>query len=126
MVDTTVMNVAAMAFSLQAGRAIKQRFGLPVGCAPSNGTYMWKELRELGIGNVFSGADAGAHAMASLLWNDFLFYGPMTGTERVFGAVAAAESIKAILGFGESGKIIASPAHPARTLFGSFIEEIES
>ena len=35
MVDTTVMNVAAMAFSLQAGREIKGRFGLPVGCAPS-------------------------------------------------------------------------------------------
>jgi len=48
MVDTTVMNVAAMAFSLQAGREIQEHFGLPVGCAPSNGTYMWKELRELG------------------------------------------------------------------------------
>jgi tetrahydromethanopterin S-methyltransferase subunit H len=125
MVDTTVMNVAAMAFSMQAGREIKERFGFPVGCAPSNGTYMWKELRQLGIGNVFAGADAGAHAMASLLWSDFLFYGPMTGTERVFGAVAAAESIKTMFGYAESGEVTAAPAHPARTLFGKFIEEIE-
>lgn len=124
LVDTTVMNVAAMAFSLQAGREIKERFGFAVGCAPSNGTYMWKELRQLGIG--FAGADAGAHAMASILWNDFLFYGPMTGTERVFGAVAAAESIKTMFGYAEAGEVIASPDHPARTLFGKFIEEIES
>lgn len=126
MVDTTVMNVAAMAFSIQAAREIKERFGFAVGCAPSNGTYMWKELRQIGIGKVFTGADAGAHAMASLLWSDFLFYGPMTGTERVFGAVAAAESIKAMFGYAESGKIIASPEHPARKLFGKFIDEIES
>jgi len=126
LIDTTVMNVAAMAFSLQAGREIKERLGLPVGCAPSNGTYMWKELRQLGLRNGFAGADAGAHAIASALWNDFLFYGPMTGTERVFGAVAAAESIKVMLGFAETGEVIASPGHPARTLFGKFIEEIES
>jgi tetrahydromethanopterin S-methyltransferase subunit H len=125
LVDTTVMNVAAMAFSIQACRDIKERFGFAVGCAPSNGTYMWKELRQLG-GGVFSGADASAHGIASLLWNDFLFYGPMTGTERVFGAVATAESIKTMLGYAESGEIIASPDHPARTLFGAFLEEIES
>lgn len=126
LVDTTVMNVAAMAFSIEAGREIKEIFGLPVGCAPSNGTYMWKELRQLGLRNGFTGADAGAHALAALLWNDFLFYGPMTGTERVFGAVAAADSIKAMLGYSATGGVIASQTHPARMLFEKFIGEIES
>jgi tetrahydromethanopterin S-methyltransferase subunit H len=126
MVDTTVMNVAAMAFSLEAGLEIKRRFGIPVGCAPSNGTYMWKELRQLGIGNGFAGADAGAHGVAALLWNDFLFYGPMTGTERVFGAVAAAESIKAMFAYSETDKLTASQTHPVRKLFGPFVEEIQA
>ena len=54
------------------------------------------------------------------------FYGPMTGTERVFGAVAAAESIKALFGYTASGEITASPEHPVRALFSKFIEEIES
>jgi hypothetical protein len=31
-----------------------------------------------------------------------------------------------MFGYAESGEIIASPEHPARTLFGAFIEEIES
>jgi len=50
----------------------------------------------------------------------------MTGTGRVFGAVAAADSIKTIFGYAESGEILASREHPARKLFGKFIEEIES
>jgi tetrahydromethanopterin S-methyltransferase subunit H len=126
MVDTTIMNVAAAAFSIQAGREIKERFGLPVGCAPSNGTYMWKEMRGLGLEDGFAGADAGAHGIAALMWNDFLFYGPMTGTGRVFGAVAAAESIKSMLAYAATGEVIAAPDHPARKLFGGFLEEIES
>ena len=126
LVDTTVMNVAAMAFSLKAGLEIKKRFGLPVGCAPSNGTYAWKELRELGLTNGFAGADAAAHGIAALLWNDFLFYGPMSGTGRVFAAAAAAESIKTMFGYAESGRLTARKSHPVRKLFGKFVEEVES
>lgn len=126
LVDTTVMNVAAMAFSIQAAFEIKKRFGLPVGCSPANGTYMWKELRRLGSRATFAGADSAAHGIAALLWNDFLFYGPMSGTERVFAATAAAESIKAMLGFAESGRLSATRSHPVRKLFSEFIEQLES
>jgi tetrahydromethanopterin S-methyltransferase subunit H len=126
LVDTTVMNVAAMAFSLQAGFEIKERFGLPVGGSPANGTYMWKEMRGPGSSECFKGADAAAHGAAALLWNDFLFYGPMTGTERVFGAAAAAESIKAMAARAASGRLAASETHPVRKLFGKFAKEVES
>lgn len=126
LVDTTVMNVAATAFSLQAGYKIKERFGLPVGCSPANGTYMWKELRELMSHDGFAGADGAAHGISALLWNDFLFYGPMTGTKRVFGAVAAAESIKAMGAYAASGRLFAAETHPVRKLFRKFVEEIES
>ncbi len=126
LVDTTVMNVAAMAFSLQAGLEIKKRFGLPVGCSPANGTYMWKELRQLGSHAGFAGADGAAHGIAALLWNDFLFYGPMSGTERVFAATAAADSMKAMFGFAESGRLPATRLHPVRRLFPEFVEQLES
>jgi len=36
LVDTAVMNLPATAFSLVASHLVKQRFGLPAGCAPSN------------------------------------------------------------------------------------------
>jgi tetrahydromethanopterin S-methyltransferase subunit H len=126
LVDTTVMNVAAMAFSIQAGREIKERFGLPVGCSPANGTYMWKELRQVASRDGFAGADGAAHGISTLLWNDFLFYGPMTGTERVFAASATAESIKTMAAYAEFGRLDAAPTHPVRKLFSKFIEEVEA
>ena len=125
-VDTTVMNVAAMAFSIQAGFEIKKSFGLPVGCSPANGTYMWKELRQIASNDGFAGADGAAHGISALLWNDFLFYGPMTGTERAFAAAATAESIKAMAAYAESGCLSAAKTHPVRKLFAKFIEEVES
>ena len=125
LVDTTVMNVAAMAFSLQAGYEIKRKYGLPVGCAPANGTYMWKEIRELKSPGMFAGADASAHGIASLLWNDFLFYGPLSGTERTFAATAVADSIKSLCAFSETGSLPAVPAHPLRRLFPDFVQQLE-
>lgn len=126
LVDTTVMNVAATAFSIQAGFEIKERFGLPVGCAPSNGTYMWKEFRDAASRAGFAGADAAAHGIASLLWNDFMFYGPMTGTERVFAATAVAESIKAMFAYAESGDLPDDKAHLVRKFFPKFLEQLDS
>ncbi len=124
LVDTTVMNVAAMAFSLQAGFDIKQKTGLPVGCAPANGTYIWEQVRKIGQ-QVFSGADATAHGIAALLWCDFLFYGPLAGTERVFAAAAVADCIKALYAFSYSRKLPAMPSHPLRRLFPEFVEQLE-
>lgn len=126
LVDTTVMNVAAMAFSIQAGFEIKERFGLPVGCAPANGTYMWEELRKIATPAGFAGADSAVCGIAVLLWNDFLFYGPMTGTERAFAAAAAAESIKAMFVYTESKRLPATQSHPLRNMFGKFVEQLES
>jgi tetrahydromethanopterin S-methyltransferase subunit H len=41
-VDTSVMNGPATAFCSLANKLIKQKWGLPTGSAPSNGSYMWK------------------------------------------------------------------------------------
>jgi len=124
LIDTTVMNVAAMAFSLQAGFEIKKTTGLPVGCAPANGTYIWEQIRQIGK-SVFSGADATAHGIAALLWSDFLFYGPMAGTERVFAAAAVADCIKALCAFSSSHSLPAAASHPLRRLFPEFVEQLE-
>ncbi len=123
LIDTTVMNLAAMAFSMQAGFEIKERFGLPVGCSPANGTYMWEEIRRFGSRSSFVGADAAAHAIAALLWSDFLFFGPMPGAERVFAAAAVAESIKATFRYAESGEL-PEVRHPLGTLFKDFVEQL--
>ncbi|MFN3534988.1 MAG: tetrahydromethanopterin S-methyltransferase, partial [Desulfatiglandales bacterium] len=47
MVDTSVMNGPATALCGLANRLIKEKWGFPCGSAPSNGSYMWKQAKEL-------------------------------------------------------------------------------
>ena len=82
MVDTAAMNLPAIAFSLAANYLIKKEFGLPVGFAPSNGTYMWRKAAKEEDKSQFSAIDAGTHAIAALA-SDFLLYGPTPGSRIV-------------------------------------------
>ena len=122
LVDTAVMNLPAATFSLVANRMIKQEFGLPVGCAPANGTYMWRKSLGVVDRNRFMAVDAGVHAIAALA-SDFLFYGPMTGTSRIFPAVAAATCLLATLAY-EEGKPLPKQSHPLSLLFPGVVEQL--
>lgn len=115
LVDTAVMNLPATTFSLLANTLIKKEFGLPVGFAPSNGTYMWRKAAGEQGKDKFPAIDAGVHAISALA-SDFLFFGPLTGTSRVFPAVAAASSMMAALAYEES-TVLPTGNHPLNLLF---------
>lgn len=121
LVDTAVMNLPATIFSLLANTLIKKEFGLPVGFAPSNGTYMWRKAAKEQDKHKFPAIDAGAHAIAALA-SDFLFYGPLTGTGRVFPAVAAASSMMAALAYEESA-FLPTESHPLYLLFPDVVKQ---
>ncbi len=125
LVDTAVMNLPATAFSLLANSLVKEEFGLPVGSAPSNGTYMWKESREMWGSKGFVGIDAGMHAISAMA-SDFMLYGPMSGTQRIFPAVAAASALLATLVYDETGTLPASNRHPLNLLFSDMVEQLTS
>jgi len=122
LVDTSVMSLPFTAFSLVANRLIKQKFGLPVGCAPSNGTYMWKKAVGEEGANKFPAVDAAIEAITAM-GSDFIFCGPMTGTIRVFSAVAAATSLLATLAYAE-GAPLPGEDHPLSRLFPEAIEQL--
>jgi tetrahydromethanopterin S-methyltransferase subunit H len=125
LVDTAVMNLPATAFSLLANSLVKEEFGLPVGSAPSNGTYMWKASREMWGSKGFVGVDAGIHAISALA-SDFMLYGPMTGTQRIFPAVAAASALLATLVYDETQMLPQSDRHPLNLLFSEMVEQLTS
>lgn len=126
LVDTSVMNLPATAFCSLANRMVKERYGLPAGSAPANGTYMWKEARQAWGGAGFAGADVAVHAVASVLWHDFLFYGPLVAAGRMFPAVAAATALQATLIYGEGGALPTSPQHPLNRLFADFAGQLSA
>ncbi|MFQ5800116.1 MAG: tetrahydromethanopterin S-methyltransferase subunit H [Candidatus Hydrothermarchaeales archaeon] len=123
LVDTSVLNVPSTAFSIIGGLRIKVAFGLPVGCAPSNGTDMWKVPRERWEKVGFAGVDSAAHAVTSL-YNDFLLYGPIESAPWIFPAIATVNSILATFAFDESGVLPSGSKHPLNLLFPDFVAEL--
>jgi tetrahydromethanopterin S-methyltransferase subunit H len=121
LVDTAVMNLPATAFSLVANYLIKQEFGLPAGCASSNGTYMWRKTAGEHDRYKFTAIDTAVQAISATM-SDFIFYGPMTGTSRIFPAVAAASSMMAAFAYDESGSL-PGDSHPLNLLFPDVVEQ---
>jgi tetrahydromethanopterin S-methyltransferase subunit H len=121
LVDTAVMNLPATAFSLVANHLIKQEFGLPAGCASSNGTYMWRKTAGEHDRYKFTAIDTAVQAIAATM-SDFIFYGPMTGTSRIFPAVAAASSLMAALAYDERGSLPGGN-HPLNLLFPDVVAQ---
>jgi tetrahydromethanopterin S-methyltransferase subunit H len=123
-VDTSVMNGPATALCSLANKLIKEKWGFPCGSAPSNGSYMWKAAREMWGQKGWAGVDAGLEAVASTLYHDLIFSGPMAGSERIFPAVAMADAFTATLAFGETKELPASDTHPLMKLFPEFVEQL--
>lgn len=122
LIDTAVMSLPFTAFSLIANRLVKQEFGLPAGCAPANGTYMWRKSAGVAGKSSFPAVDAAIEAIAAM-GSDFIFYGPMTGTSRVFPAVAAATALLSTLSYAE-GAPLPGANHPLSRLFPDAIEQL--
>ena len=124
-IDTSVMNIPATGLSCLANYRIKEEFGLPVGSAPANGSYMRKKAREMWGKEGFAGVDSAVHAIAGALWHDFLFYGPLSGAGRIFPAVATASSILSTIRYGEERSLPERTDHPLRKLFDEFVQKLE-
>lgn len=124
-VDTSVMNLPSTSFSLIANRIIKEKHGLPCGGAYSNGTHMWKEIKEKWGLEGFKAMDAVVQGMASALWSDFNFCGPIVTAPRVFPAVASAHILLSTLVYDETNVIFENPNLPIRKYFSDFITKLQ-
>jgi tetrahydromethanopterin S-methyltransferase subunit H len=123
-VDTSVMNLPSTSFSLLANKLIKETLGLPSGGAYSNGTHMWQDAKTLWSLDGFKAMDAVVQGMASVLWSDFNFYGPIVTAPRVFPAVAAAHVMLSTLVYSETGHVPENDQLPIRRYFGEFLEKL--
>jgi len=124
-VDTSVMNGPATAFCGVANRMIKEKWGFATASAPSNGSYMWKQARELWGFKGWSAADAGLESLASFMYHDMIFSGPMAGASRIFPAVAMADAFAATAAFAETRKLPELETHPLNKLFPDFVGQLK-
>lgn len=124
-VDTSVMNGPATAFCSLANKLVKQKWGLPTGSAPSNGSYMWKGAREMWDFKGWAGADAALEGLSAAMYHDMIFTGPMAGSARIIPAVAMADAFLATMVFGDTKKLPESQDHPLNKLFPEFVEQLK-
>ncbi len=90
-VDTAVLDAPSIGTSARTVYVVKNEFGLPAGCAPSNAIYSWRELRKLGS-HAFDAGIAAAHAFPIASGADFILYGPIKYAEYVFPACAMVDA----------------------------------
>lgn len=126
LVDTSVMNLPAIALSGVANKIIKEETGWPAGVASSNGTYMWKQARELFGNDGFAAMNAAGQGCSALFWSDFIFYGPIVAAPKMFPAVVSGAVMAATMGFHETGKLPTNENHPIYKFFGDFVEKLKS
>ncbi|MDZ7695510.1 MAG: tetrahydromethanopterin S-methyltransferase subunit H [Deltaproteobacteria bacterium] len=124
-VDTSVMNGPATAFCGLANQLIKEKWGFPTSSAPSNGSYMWKEAREMWGFKGWAAADAALEGLAAFMYHDMIFSGPMAGAERIFPAVAMADAFTAAAAFAEKKTLPESESHPLNKLFPDFVSQLK-
>lgn len=125
LVDTASVNLPVTALSCIASRLIKEEFGLPVGCCPTTGTCTWQEAREMWGDDGVKAIDVTEHALASLMWNDFLFYGPVVRAPRVFPSIASTEVLRAVFRAYETRRLPEEKNHPLYKLFGDFAGQLQ-
>lgn len=125
LIDTSLMSVPASAFAFLAGKLVKEGFGLPVGCAPSNGSDMVKRKTERKFQRQgFIALDSAVHALAALLWQDFLLFGPVESATWLMPAVATVDSVLSAFIWEERHVLPQDEGHPLYRFYQDFVDTL--
>ncbi|OLN31947.1 [methyl-Co(III) glycine betaine-specific corrinoid protein]--tetrahydrofolate methyltransferase MtgA [Desulfosporosinus metallidurans] len=94
LIDPGVLDVASASWTSEAINVVKEEFGYPGGCAPSNAVYLWKKMRSKGT-PFFQVAGASVFTYPVTQGADFILYGPMVNAPWVYRAVATTDAMMA-------------------------------
>lgn len=97
MVDVGVIDFQGTAWSALSIDQVKEKIGLPAGCAPANALFSWQRTHKDTLQTKEQTAAAGAavYTATTYMGADFVLYGPMRCCTWAYPAVAAADSLAA-------------------------------
>jgi|Deesub1362A_J573_1020465.scaffolds.fasta_scaffold02104_3 tetrahydromethanopterin S-methyltransferase subunit H len=116
LVDVQSISIGDLGSAGKTCLEVKKKYGYPAGCGTGNGVTVWTEPKKWSR-EAINGVYAAANSIMSVLYSDFLFFGPIEKAKWVFPAVAVAEIIKTDL----TGQIPNSSSHPAMKFFPEII-----
>ena len=94
LVDVGVLDVPSVGWSTRAIREVKENWGYPCGCAPSNAIYLWEKLRKRGT-PAFEATAALVYGLPLCWGGDFILYGPTRNAPWAYPACAAVDAMLA-------------------------------
>ena len=94
LIDPGVLDVASASWTSEAINVVKEEFGYPGGCAPSNAVYLWKKMRSKGT-PFFEVAGSSVFTYPVTQGADFILYGPMVNAPWVYRAIATTDAMMA-------------------------------
>jgi tetrahydromethanopterin S-methyltransferase subunit H len=94
LVDTAVIDVPSIGIASKAIYSVKEKFGLPAGCAPANALAIWRKLKMGEFGKSARRVCLGSSALfTQMMGADFVIQGPIEYAEAAFSACAMADAI---------------------------------
>ncbi len=114
LVDTAVLDISSLSLSCKAIQLVKQRHGIPAGCAPANGMSLWQKAR--GSKEYYKSCEASAAVFTMSFGADFILYGPIGSAATVFPAVATYEALLAYASKWDTG-VAPVKEHPFYKMF---------
>jgi len=115
MIDPGVLDVASNSWTTKAIYDVKEKFGYPGGCAPSNALYLWKKMRSKGS-PFFEVAGASVFTYPITQGGDFILYGPIINAPWVYRAVATTDAMIAYTN-KVTGTKLGTSEHPLLKIF---------
>lgn len=115
LIDPGVLDVASASWTTEAISVVKEEFGYPGGCAPSNAVYLWKKMRSKGT-PFFEVAGSSVFTYPVTQGADFILYGPMMNAPWVYRAMATTD---AMIAYNNklSGVKLGTNEHPLLKIF---------
>jgi len=92
LIDPGIVDVPSVAPAVSSIHMIKEKLGLPAGCAPCNSLDMWKRLSEFGDHAKITSLTSAA-TIAQCMGANFILYGPIRRADIVFPACAMTDAI---------------------------------
>jgi tetrahydromethanopterin S-methyltransferase subunit H len=75
---------------------VREEFGLPAGCGPSNAITAWKKVKKGMMGpNAYITTISGAALYTALMGGNFVLYGPIEEAYSVFPAIGMIDAMTA-------------------------------
>ena len=116
LVDTAVLQVPSIGDAGKAIIVIKEKFGLPAGCAPANAISIWKKLKEGEFGAEGRKVCLAASTLfTQMMGANFVIAGQIDYAEIVFPPCAMADAI--IASEAQKLGVKIAPNHPLYKIF---------